>query len=295
MTLVPTLSTDLGLPVTGLGAGTPGRGRIVLVGAGPGARDLLTLRALRHLQEADVIFYDRLVEADVLDLARPGAERVFVGKHVGAHAWPQGQINAIIVAEARKGRRVVRLKSGDPGIFGRAGEELEVARAAGIPVELVPGITAASAAAAALGRSLTERGQSDTLVLTTGTGAADNPLPDCVRHAAPGTTIAFYMAVGQAPRITAGLLARGMPPGLEVQIAVEVEKSSQRLLRCPLGELATVLARNGVKGCALILATWPSQRPATTAGDTIDEERGSAPHLSQDPGQEGAMAQKVVA
>ena len=119
-------------------------GSIALVGAGPGARDLLTLRAVERLQEADVIFYDRLVDEEVLELGRRDAERVFVGKHVGAHAWPQQRINAVIVAEARKGRRVVRLKSGDPGIFGRAGEEIEAARAAGIAVEIVPGVTAAS-------------------------------------------------------------------------------------------------------------------------------------------------------
>jgi uroporphyrin-III C-methyltransferase/precorrin-2 dehydrogenase/sirohydrochlorin ferrochelatase len=179
-----------------------GKGRIVLVGAGPGARDLLTLRAVQRLQEADVVFFDRLVDEDVLELARPDAERVFVGKHVGAHSWPQERINEVIVAAALTGRNVVRLKSGDPGVFGRATEELDAARAHGIEVEIVPGVTAACAAAAALGQSLTERGVSDTLVMATGTGSADNPLPDCVRHASPGTTLAFYMSVGQAARIT---------------------------------------------------------------------------------------------
>ncbi|CAN0459624.1 unnamed protein product, partial [Hapterophycus canaliculatus] len=145
-------------------------GSIALVGAGPGARDLLTLRAVERLQEADVIYYDRLVDPEVLELARRDAERVFVGKHVGAHAWPQDQINRVIVAEALKGRRVVRLKSGDPGVFGRAREEMDAARAAGVAVEIVPGITAASAAGAAMGQSLTERGQTDTLILATGTG-----------------------------------------------------------------------------------------------------------------------------
>ncbi|WP_417727487.1 siroheme synthase CysG [Roseovarius sp.] len=138
-------------------------GQITLVGAGPGARDLLTLRAVERLQEADVIFYDRLVDQDILELARRDAERVFVGKHVGAHSWPQNRINRVIVAEALKGRRVVRLKSGDPGIFGRAGEEIEAARSAGVCVEIVPGVMAVSAAGAAMGWSLTERGVSSTL------------------------------------------------------------------------------------------------------------------------------------
>lgn len=114
------------------------QGSIALVGAGPGAADLLTLRALRLLQDADVIYYDRLVDPAVLDLARRDAERVFVGKEVGASSWPQDRINAVIVAAAKQGRKVVRLKSGDPGIFGRLAEELDAAHAAHIPIEIVP-------------------------------------------------------------------------------------------------------------------------------------------------------------
>ncbi|WP_084513897.1 uroporphyrinogen-III C-methyltransferase, partial [Salipiger mucosus] len=144
-------------------------GHIALVGAGPGARDLMTLRAVDRLRAADVVFYDRLVDPAVLDFARPEAERVYVGKTVGNCAWPQPEIDRLIVREARQGRRVVRLKSGDPSIFGRAAEELEAARAAGIEAELVPGITAASAAAATTGRPLTERGETDTFVISTGT------------------------------------------------------------------------------------------------------------------------------
>ena len=134
------------------GCAPEANGHIALVGAGPGARDLLTLRAVQRLQDADVIFYDRLVDPEVLDLARRDADRVYVGKAVGANAWPQDKIDRLIVAEAAKGRRVVRLKSGDPSVFGRATEEMEAARAAGIAVEIVPGITAASAAAAAIGK-----------------------------------------------------------------------------------------------------------------------------------------------
>ncbi|WP_108261541.1 uroporphyrinogen-III C-methyltransferase [Mangrovicoccus ximenensis] len=144
------------------------RGHISLVGAGPGARDLLTLRAVRRLQEADVIFHDRLVEPEVLELARRDADRIYVGKEVGQHAWPQEKIDRVITAEALKGRRVVRLKSGDPSIFGRAAEEIAAARAAGIEVEIVPGITAASAAAASIMVPLTERGETDSFAVTTG-------------------------------------------------------------------------------------------------------------------------------
>lgn len=241
-------------------------GHVALVGAGPGARDLMTLRAVQRLQEADVIFYDRLVDEEVLELARRDARRVFVGKHVGAHAWPQDRINAIILAEAQQGQRVVRLKSGDPGVFGRAGEELATLKAAGISCEIVPGVTAAFATAAAFGQSLTERGTSDTLVLTTGTGSDADPLPDCVRHVCPGTTTAFYMAARQVHRITDALLARGVPGDAQVQIGVDVSKEAQRLLICQLTELPEMIQRERITGTAMILLTWAKTAPVAASG-----------------------------
>ncbi|MCV2882738.1 siroheme synthase CysG [Actibacterium sp. XHP0104] len=241
----------------GAAPGDRADGLISLVGAGPGARDLLTLRAVQRLQEADVIFYDRLVDPEVLELARRDAERVFVGKVVGASAWPQERINALIVAEARKGRRVVRLKSGDPGIFGRATEELDAARDAGIEAEIVPGVTAAFAAAAAAGMSLTERGVSDALVLATGMAREGDPLPQAARLAGPGTTLAYYMSVAQAGRIQDGLIAQGLGAEAPVMIATEVSKPGQEILRCELGALADTIAARGVSGCAMILVTWP--------------------------------------
>jgi len=250
--------------------GGDGAGRISFVGAGPGARDLLTLRAVQRLQEADVIFYDRLVDAEVLELARRDAERVFVGKHVGAHAWPQDRINARIVAEARKGRRVVRLKSGDPGIFGRLTEELDAARGAGVAVDIVPGVTAACGAAAEMAMPLTARGASDTLVLATGTGCAAAPLPDAVRHAGPGTTTVFYMAVRQADRVAAALLDRGFPPDTEIRVGAQVTKPGAQLLRCRLSDLSATLHAAGIVGCAVILATWPAARAgAAGGGETV--------------------------
>ena len=245
---------------TGAGSGT-----IALVGAGPGARDLLTLRAVARLQEADVIFYDRLVDEDVLELARRDAERVYVGKVVGTSAWPQDRINALIVAEACKGRAVVRLKSGDPGIFGRATEELSAADDAGIPVEIVPGVTAACAAAARAGVSLTERGVADTLVLTTGMCRDGDPLPDCCRHAKPGTTLAFYMSVGQASRIRDGLISAGMPGSSAVRIAVDVSKQTDRILACTIDTLPATLRNEQISGGATLLVTWP--KAANSASD----------------------------
>ncbi|MEX0282451.1 MAG: siroheme synthase CysG [Arenibacterium sp.] len=236
---------------------TCGQGSIALIGAGPGARDLLTLRAVARLQEADVIFYDRLVEEDVLELARRDAERVFVGKVVGASAWPQARINDLIVAEARKGRRVVRLKSGDPGIFGRAGEEIAAARAAGVSIEIVPGVTSACAAAASAGISLTERGVSDTLVLATATGAHGGVLPDSVRLTSPGTRTAFYMATRQARQIQDALLARGLPSNATFTLAADVSKPTERILTGPINELCETVREHGLQGCAVILVTWP--------------------------------------
>ncbi|MDJ0820270.1 MAG: siroheme synthase CysG [Paracoccaceae bacterium] len=244
-------------------------GHIALVGAGPGARDLLTLRAVERLQEADVIFYDRLVDEEVLELARRDAERVFVGKHVGANSWPQDKINRVIVAEAKKGRRVVRLKSGDPGIFGRATEELDAARDAGIPVELVPGVTAAAAAGAALGRSLTERGVANTLVLATGTGCASDPLPDCTRLSGPGTTTAFYMSVRQAGRLADHLMAKGLPGDAHVDISVNVSKPGEKHLVATVASLPEIIAQNEVSGCAVLLVTWPESTAARRTGAEI--------------------------
>lgn len=256
------------------------RGQIALVGAGPGARDLLTLRAVERLQEADVIYYDRLVDKDVLELARRDAERVFVGKHVGANAFPQHKISAMIVAEAKKGRKVVRLKSGDPGIFGRATEELDAAHAAGVPVEIVPDITAASAAGASLGQSLTRRGVTDSIVIATGTGCADNPLPDSTRLSAPGTTTAFYMSVRQAGRIADGLMAQGLPPHSPVDLCVDVSKPGARNIPTTVADLPRAVAVHHVESCAIILVSWPRAKAASDRQHSQDAPIAKAPALA---------------
>lgn len=243
----------------------PAEGAIALVGAGPGARDLLTLRAVARLQEADVIFYDRLTDPEILELARRDAERVYVGKTVGTCDWPQEKINALIVTEAQKGHNVVRLKSGDPGIFGRAGEEMAAAEAAGIPVEIVPGVTAACAAGASAGASLTQRGITDSLVLATGTGAHGGGLPECLRLSGPGTTTAFYMATRQAEIIQSGLSQRGLPLDAPVTVVVEASKPTERVLETQLSDLSDRIADEGVDGCAIILVTWPKAQAAASS------------------------------
>ncbi|RWR27288.1 uroporphyrinogen-III C-methyltransferase [Sinirhodobacter populi] len=238
-------------------------GSIALVGAGPGAADLLTLRALDRLRAADVVYYDRLVDPAVLDLIPPHAERIFVGKEVGRHAWPQARIDRTITAAARAGRRVVRLKSGDPGIFGRAGEELAAAHAAGIPVEIVPGITAASAAAASLGQPLTERGQTDHLVIATGTCRPGDEAPDWGALLVPGTTLALYMAMGKLAEVEVSLRAAGMPSSTGIDMVSEASTGRERRLVTTLGRMRADVAASGLTGPAIIFVRRP--KPADTA------------------------------
>jgi len=232
-------------------------GQISLVGAGPGARDLLTLRAVERLQEADIIFYDRLVDPEVMELARRDAERVYVGKVLGTTQWPQHRINEVVLRAAQQGQRVVRLKSGDPSIFGRAVEELETARAAGIPVEIVPGVTAASAAAAALTRPLTARGETDRVTLTTGTLRPGDNQPDWAQMALPGSLLVLYMAVHKADEVQANLLKGGLPSDTEVSVVASASHPHEKILDCSLDEMAEAIAAEGIQNPAVLMIRCP--------------------------------------
>ena len=194
-------------------------GTVYLIGAGPGAADLLTVRAARLLAEADIVFHDALVPADILALA-PRAEKVAVGKRCGKHATAQAFINKRLVDAARKHRVVVRLKGGDPMLFGRAQEEIDALRAARIRHELVPGVTAALAAAADLGVSLTRRGLSRNVAFATPRVGEGERASDWAAALAHADTAAVYMGAGDAAAITAALVARGKPASLPV-VAVE--------------------------------------------------------------------------
>ncbi len=251
------------------GAAPEARGHIALVGAGPGARDLLTLRAVQRLQQADVIFYDRLVDPEVLELARRDADRVYVGKEVGACAWPQDHIDRLIVAEAGKGRRVVRLKSGDPSVFGRAAEELAAAEAAGIEVEIVPGITAASAAAARLKTPLTERGEIDTFAITTGTCRPGEADPARARLAHPGTAVAFYMAVEKAGAVRRDLMEAGAPGTCPVDIVASVSTEAERHVACTLDTLPDAIRAEGVRSPAILFVRYPKSMAAASHPATL--------------------------
>ena len=228
-------------------------GFVSLVGAGPGSRDLITLRGAQRLQEADVIFYDRLVDPDLLELARRDAERVYVGKTPGTAAWPQERINALMVRTAQAGKRIVRLKCGDPGIFGRGSEEAAALDEAGVGWEIVPGVTAASAAAAATRGFLTERGAADTLVISTGQLRTGDDDPNWADYLRPGTTLALYMAVGTAGKVRDNLLAAGVEADLEVRIVSKAASPQERVVSTTLDALADTIARQQVENPAIIL------------------------------------------
>mgnify|MGYP001799511863 FL=1 len=237
--------------------GTNQEGCVSLVGGGPGANDLITLRGVQRLQEADVIYFDRLLEPEILELARRDAERVYVGKAPGCHSWPQEKITQTLVAAAKRGQRVVRLKCGDPGVFGRSTEEMQALRTAGIPVEVVPGVTAACAAAAAVGNSLTERDEVHTLTLTTGHLRDGIALPDAIRDLKPGQCVALYMAVGAAADISAQLQRSHHDIPLEVQIVANAQRPGQVSATCDVADIPATLATHGITDTAILFIRWP--------------------------------------
>jgi len=245
------------------------KGSVSLVGAGPGAKDLITLRGVQRLQEADVIFYDRLLDPEILELARRDAERVYVGKAPGCHAWPQEKITQTLVAAAKRGQRVVRLKCGDPGIFGRSTEEISALVAADISFEIVPGVTAACAAAATLGQSLTDRGQIDTLTLTTGHRTDGYQIPPAIASLHPGACVALYMAVGAAPQIAAHLKRAFPDAPLSVSLVVKAQRKGEVSINCAPGALAKTLAAHQITGETMIFVRWPANEGVKAQNDPV--------------------------
>jgi len=230
-----------------------GHGLVTLVGAGPGDPGLLTLNALRALQRADVVLHDRLVSPEALALARRDAERISVGKMAGGHSVGQGRIHELMLEHARAGRQVVRLKGGDPFIFGRGGEELEFLAAHGIPFQVVPGITAALACGAYAGIPLTHREHAQSVRLVTAhTGDAIDGL-DWAALAQERQTLALYMGVAGLSTIRAQLVAHGRSPTTPVAIVENGSRVDQRVTLATLGQLDTVARDGGVRSPALVI------------------------------------------
>lgn len=227
-------------------------GTVYLVGAGPGAADLLTVRAARLIAAAQVIVHDGLVDAEVLALTPPAARLISVAKARARHTMPQDAINALLVAEASAGRDVIRLKGGDPLIFGRGGEEAEACRAAGIAVEIVPGISAANGAAAAAQIALTHREASSIVSFVAGQcrGLAEQ---NWVGLAGKGRTLVIYMGVATAPQIAEKLMADGLAPDMPVAVIENGVRPQMRVLRGVLASLPDLVAREAVVSPALIV------------------------------------------
>jgi len=228
-------------------------GEAWLVGAGPGDPELLTLRAVQLMQSADVIVHDRLVSRSVLDMARRDAQRISVGKIPGNKTNSQKEINQLLVSLVASGKRVCRLKGGDPFIFGRGGEEVTALEEAGLPYQIVPGITAAAGCAAYAGIPLTHREASQSVVLLTGHGKESLDNFDWPSLARDRQTLAVYMAVGRFAKLMNNLIAHGRPADTPVAIIERGTTPEQRVIRGSLGQLTMMAEANGVAAPAMLI------------------------------------------
>jgi uroporphyrin-III C-methyltransferase/precorrin-2 dehydrogenase/sirohydrochlorin ferrochelatase len=228
-------------------------GEVYLVGAGPGDPDLLTFRALRLMQQAEVVLYDRLVDPAILDLVRREAERVYVGKRPQNHAAPQEEISAMLVRFAREGKRVLRLKGGDPFVFGRGGEEIETLAEHGVPFQVCPGITAAIGCSAYSGIPLTHRDHAQACVFVTAHGR-DGPIardwPALIR---PGQTVAIYMGLGHIEDMTRTIVDQGVDPLTPAAIVDNGARPNQRVVVGTVATLAKAAREAALRGPTIII------------------------------------------
>ena len=235
-------------------AGTTGnQGEVYLVGGGPGDPDLLTFRALRLMQQADVIVYDRLISRDVLDLVRRDAERIYVGKERDNHSVPQDEINQLLVKLAKEGRRVCRLKGGDPFIFGRGGEEIETLSAEGVNFQVVPGITAALGSGAYSGIPLTHRDYSQSVVFVTGHLKDGSINLNWSGLAQPNQTIVFYMGLKGLSVICDNLIKHGLPGDLPIALVQQATTPRQKVYTGTLATMPTLISGTEIKPPTLII------------------------------------------
>lgn len=216
------------------------QGKVFIVGAGPGDPELLTLRALRLMREAEAVVYDRLVGKDILALIPASAQRIYAGKKSGNHSLPQDEINRLVLGLARRGMKVLRLKGGDPFVFGRGGEELQFIAEHGIPFEVVPGVTAASGAACYAGIPLTHRDYAQACVLVTGHPRKGGRELEWSTLARPAQTVVIYMGLGQIREICAGLIEHGRGPDTPVAVVEHATTAAQRVI---LGTLRTIAGK----------------------------------------------------
>ena len=269
-----------------------GAGYVYLVGAGPGDPGLLTARALELIAQADTILYDRLIPSQALAGASPGAELLFVGKQGGGESVPQEQTEALMVERARAGRTVVRLKGGDPFVFGRGGEEALALREAGIDFQVVPGVTAGVAAAAYAGIPVTHRGISTGVALLTGHEDPAKPEQELdwdALAAFPGTLV-FYMGVRALPRIADSLIASGRPPSQPVALVERGTLPGQRTVSGTLATIAEVVTREDVKAPAITVVgdvvnlgqslAWLEDRPLAGRSVAVTRARAQASGLA---------------
>lgn len=228
-------------------------GEVYIVGAGPGDPELLTFKALRLMQQADIVYYDALVSPQVLDLCRRDADKVFVGKKRSNHAVAQLGINELLVNSAKEGRRVVRLKGGDPFIFGRGGEEIESLRAHGVPYQVVPGITAANAAASYAGIPLTHRDHSQSVRFVTGFLKAGAPNNNFKNFLDTDETVVFYMGLHSLPRLTEGLIEAGRSSDTPIAIVSNASMPNQQVLTGTLANIVKLQEQNQLPTPALLI------------------------------------------
>ena len=231
------------------------KGKVYLVGAGPGDPELITVKGKRCIEEADIIIYDRLVARDVLDFARPGAEKIFVGKEDSYHTIPQEEINRLIADKAREGGVVVRLKGGDPYIFGRGSEEAEVLYNEGIPFEVVPGITAASGVASYAGMPLTDRRFASAVSFITGHKRSGEDLSEINWSAFAGSdnTLVFYMGIKNIATITSKLIEHGRSADTPAAVVRCGTRPEQYVVTGTLSTIVGVVEKSGILPPALLI------------------------------------------
>lgn len=264
-------------------ASTPAGGRVWLVGAGPGDPDLLTLRAARAIAGAEVLLVDDLVDRRMLELASPTARILAVGKRGGCASTDQRFIHAVMIREARAGRRVVRLKGGDPFVFGRGGEECDALRAEGLAVDVVPGITSGIAAPMAAGIPVTDRRCAPGVAFVTGQVKEGGQGPDWAALAATGLTLVVYMGLATAGAIAQRLIAGGRPASTPAAVIAAAHTPRQRHHRCTLAHLADDLERLGFESPAILVIGEVAALGAEAIDAALGEgvgEGGDTPHAS---------------